>query len=576
MEPVMRTFRRLFGKHLGALALALFCAGASHAIPASERAVLLAIYSSTNGAGWGTSTNWNGPVGTECTWYGVTCNAGNANVVAIDLRVNQLTGVIPSLTGLTALTNFNVSANQLTGAIPALTGLTALVSFDVSRNQLTGAIPSLTGVTALLSFDVSRNQLTGAIPSLTGLTALIGFNTSSNQLTGAIPVLTGLTALRVFSVSNNQLTGSIPALTGLTALREFYVNNNQLTGAIPALTELTALRYFDAASNLLTGAIPSLTGLIALEGFFVTSNKLTGAIPALTGLTALQYFYATDNQLTGSIPALTGLTALRSFFVDNNQLTGAVPSLAGLALNPNASRLCPNQLTPSIDPAWDAATPGTTWSIGCTAPLPQQVLLVSVPATFFVAGRATFSASVQAGTPVSGPPIRYSSLTPEVCTINTDTGEAIALPNPASPFCDIAANKAGDATVNSAVQQVARKRLSALSASCRLDVNGDGVLQAGIDGLLILRYLSGFRGAGLISGLTLVGTRDTAPAIESFLATQNLNVRDTPAGVASPSDGLVLYRYLQPLLGSAMVAGSELSGSDPDLARSRFAGWCTP
>ena len=39
---------------------------AQAAIPASERAVLDALYASTNGAGWVNKTGWGGAAGTEC------------------------------------------------------------------------------------------------------------------------------------------------------------------------------------------------------------------------------------------------------------------------------------------------------------------------------------------------------------------------------------------------------------------------------------------------------------------------------------------------------------------------------
>src|SRR5712692_11863945 len=141
----------------------MFASVARADIPSTERDVLVALYNSTGGAGWTVQTNWNGAPGTECTWYGVTCDSGSAHVIGIALVNNNLTGTIPSLTGLTALQSFDVSTvcpsfmcsspNQLTGPIPSLTGLTALQSFDVSN--------------ACPSFCLSHNQLTGTIPSLT-------------------------------------------------------------------------------------------------------------------------------------------------------------------------------------------------------------------------------------------------------------------------------------------------------------------------------------------------------------------------------------------------------------------------
>lgn len=330
---------------LAALSFVLLPA-AQAAIPASERAVLVALYTQTGGASWTNKTGWSDPVtgalgtttGSECSWHGVTCDAGPNHVIQIYLQNNNLVGTLPSWSALTALQYIVVNYNTLTGGIPALAGLTALRGVFVDHNQLTGAIPSLTGLIALQMFYVNDNQLTGQIPAVTGSAAL-----------------------QEFVVSNNQLTGSLPSLNGLSALQFFNASHNQLVGTIPSLGALSSLQDFEVGTNQLTGSIPSLTGLTALQFFYVSNNKLTGAIPPLTGLTALQEFSVGNNQLTGSVPSLSGLTALHSFYVYLNQLTGpmALPPSPS-ALLPGESNLCGNRLestgNAAADQAWDVAS----------------------------------------------------------------------------------------------------------------------------------------------------------------------------------------------------------------------------
>jgi hypothetical protein len=56
-------------------------------------------------------------------------------------------------------------------------------------------------------------------------------------------------------------------------------------------------------------------------------------------------------------------------------------------------------------------------------------------------------------------------------------------------------------------------------ASRAADVDGDGAVEPFTDGLLVLRYLFGFRDGALISGAVGMGcTRCTAAAIESYIA----------------------------------------------------------
>ena len=373
------------------------------AIPASERTVLTNLYSSTNGAAWTNKTNWNGAAGSECTWYGITCDSGQGNVTAIDLSSNNLSGTLPAINGLGSLQRLELWSNQLTGSIPSFDGMSALRYIDVDSNRLTGSIPPISGLPNLQYFYAWGNQLTGSLPALAGIAGLVDFDVSMNQLSGTIPSLSGLTMLQWFSVLSNQLTGPIPSLAGLTALENFAVPSNQLSGAIPPLTGLTALKTFYVHGNQLTGSIPALTGLSALEEFYVSRNQLTGSIPALGGLTKLKLVYLGANQLTGPIPALTGLTALVAFDAHANQLSGTIPSLAGLPalsifwvadnqlsgpiaaasispLTAGGSNLCGNTLASSgssaTDAAWTTAqdpqfAASGNW-LACQAPMSQN------------------------------------------------------------------------------------------------------------------------------------------------------------------------------------------------------------
>jgi hypothetical protein len=75
-------------------------------------------YNSTSGDGWIKNTNWNGAVGTEDTWYGITVDADH--VTSIDLGSNNLNGNVPPEIGnLTNLKELYLDYNQLSGGIPS-------------------------------------------------------------------------------------------------------------------------------------------------------------------------------------------------------------------------------------------------------------------------------------------------------------------------------------------------------------------------------------------------------------------------------------------------------------------------
>jgi len=93
------------------------------AIPATEREALIALYNSTDGANWKDNTGWLGPVGTECSWAGVSCTRADGNITSLFLQSNQLSGTIPSELGqLTQLTGLILQSNQLSGTIPSELG----------------------------------------------------------------------------------------------------------------------------------------------------------------------------------------------------------------------------------------------------------------------------------------------------------------------------------------------------------------------------------------------------------------------------------------------------------------------
>lgn len=94
--------------------------GQDQPIPESERRVLNAIYEQTGGDQWTQRAGWGGPRGTECDWYGVTCQPKYAgtelieHVAGLALQENNLRGVFPdSALDLSHLHSVWLWGNQL-------------------------------------------------------------------------------------------------------------------------------------------------------------------------------------------------------------------------------------------------------------------------------------------------------------------------------------------------------------------------------------------------------------------------------------------------------------------------------
>jgi hypothetical protein len=105
---------------------------------------------------------------------------------------------------------------------------------------------------------------------------------------------------------------------------------------------------------------------------------------------------------------------------------------------------------------------------------------------------------------------------------------------------------------------------------CCLDPDDSGAADALTDGLLIVRYLFGFRGPALVEGVLAPGAGRTDPdAIAAFLDTGLSTMLDPDDSGAADAltDGLLIVRYLFGFRGPALVEGVLAPGAgraDPD------------
>lgn len=308
-------------------------------ISPAERAALIALYNSTNGAAWTKNGGWKEPPlekdgfaahGTEDDWYGIDCNNANSTVERIELPDNNLLGSIPpELADLANLQILDLSENELSGSIPAELGnLVNLGSLFLHANRLTGYIPgSLGNMTRLGNLFLHSNRLTGSIPAALGnLTNLSSLRLDANQLTGRIPAgLSDLSDLLYLNLSENELEENIPKELGqLTGLVSLYLSSNRLTGSIPVeLSNLTALTSLCLDANELTGEIPlGITDLQNLYLLQLQDNSLEGALPAeIDELENLEYCYINGNKLKDAVPtSITELNALSDADLGYNAL----------------------------------------------------------------------------------------------------------------------------------------------------------------------------------------------------------------------------------------------------------------
>ena len=380
-----------------------------------DRAVLVELHSSTDGANWANSSNWlsDRPIR---EWHGVTSDA-NGRVTGLYLFSNQLTGAIPpELGSLSNLEDLILSFNLLTGAIPLELGsLSNLQNLYLPSNQLDSAIPSELGsLSNLERLSLADNKLTGPIPvSLGNLSNLKGLFLSINKLTGPIPVSLGdLSNLERLSLSNNLLTGPIPSQLDSLALELIYLSGNQLTGCIPAGLRDVPSNDFDQLGLPFCAAL-GREALVALYnatdganwtnntnwlsggpigewyGVSVDSNGrvtnldlnglgLDGILPGeLSDLTELKELYLQDNDLSGPIPPELGhLSDLTHLHLQNNDLSGGIPGDLGSLTVLRELRLDSNDLSGQLPPELSKLTKATRLWVAdndLSGPIPAEL-----------------------------------------------------------------------------------------------------------------------------------------------------------------------------------------------------------
>ena len=96
-----------------------------------------------------------------------------------------------------------------------------------------------------------------------------------------------------------------------------------------------------------------------------------------------------------------------------------------------------------------------------------------------------------------------------------------------------------------------------LPLSCALDIDGDNRIDPAIDGLLLTRYLLGFRGDALTANLTIPGPRKTANLLSTFFgnaAQFDVIGRASPAPTAMV-DGLIMTRLMLGYTDESLLTG---------------------
>jgi Leucine-rich repeat (LRR) protein len=275
-------------------------------IPATEKAVLLAIYQNLNGSAWATGwdfnqpvTSWNGTTG----WKGVTVN--NCHVEGLLIISNSLIGEVPNLSPLKELKNLSLINNDY-----------PLYSCPCSNIAMTAGsnFNSIGSLDKLEILNISNADFNGSMPaSFLNLSAKI----------------------KQFSLLNCRLSDFSQLNTIISEFHELellnlsvnYIGPNSSDFPIPqSFGNLTNLKYLIFVNSRINDFNP-LTSLTNLKNILLTKNSITGSIPDLSNLEFLNTLWLDDNELTGALPQYFEQFNFGSLLISNNNLQGNIPSI---------------------------------------------------------------------------------------------------------------------------------------------------------------------------------------------------------------------------------------------------------
>jgi hypothetical protein len=263
-------------------------------IPASEKAVLQAIYNNLNGAAWATGwdftqpvTSWNGTTG----WKGIVVN--NCHVEQFTVNNINVQGVFPDVTNLSHLKNLFIGHGMfghslpyyITGDFSSIGNLPLLNSLTLHNSDFQGEIPSTFNNLDLNFWGLSlahcnlsnNNQLCSIISNFSNLDHL---NLSSNYYSGILPnCFSGSNFIKLSQIliSDNNFS-DISILSTHNKLVTLWAGWNDIQGVFPDLSNNLNLANTRLDGNYIEGQIPnnfpSNVYVLMLD-----NNKLKGNIP---------------------------------------------------------------------------------------------------------------------------------------------------------------------------------------------------------------------------------------------------------------------------------------------------------
>ncbi|XP_068657554.1 uncharacterized protein At4g06744-like [Aristolochia californica] len=176
----------------------------------------------------------------------------------LDLRFNQLSGLVPRELFVRPLTVLFINNNQFLQKLPDNLGDSPVTYLTLANNRFTGSIPGSIGNSKNTLQEVLflNNRLSGCLPYEIGfLQKATVFDAGGNCLVGSIPVSFGcLKRVEQLNLARNMLTGEIPEVVcAIPSLLNLSLSDNYFTSVGPVCKKLIEKKVLDIRKNCIPG-----------------------------------------------------------------------------------------------------------------------------------------------------------------------------------------------------------------------------------------------------------------------------------------------------------------------------------
>lgn len=251
----------------------------------------------------------------------VTALVGLKHLQWLSLYYLGVTDLSP-LTGLTPLTNLDVSWNFNPTNFDALNGLTNLLLLHVTTDNISNIV-FVSHMPLLQDLDFGNNSVHDLSPALgRNLTSLQAYY--NYPLTNA-SLATNFHQLAHLSFGGDGLT-NVSFLASLTNLQELWIDGNPGVASITPVLGLTNLWHLDVNGDAFTNlaTVAALSNLTDLEMNGVATPQDISFLSQMVNLNSIDL----GNDHVGSLVSLTNLTQLGNLLLNTDFLTDISPLLS--------------------------------------------------------------------------------------------------------------------------------------------------------------------------------------------------------------------------------------------------------